>query len=499
MFITAAATCKAELEMRLRNRASYIQILAVVALSAALVPFPGAPYSIVRFGDQIPQMSVDTTLVAAAVVLNLILIGVLPLSFDQGRLRDARQRMTQLMHTQPTSLPGVAIGRLAAVAAFAAILITAAIFMLSTTLFARFGMLPALFPYGVFLLLVAPAMTTAAIMGAALDLFASLNAAVRVGAALFLWLAAVGSSLAGGVDVIGASALMRLAGRPSDTALSIGFVSSEGVPSLQWNEFADASQVALSVLQLSAVLSVLALVLVAASSWRLRSATREFGSKRSSVQMVHIEEQEKASIERMAKEVLALPPALKSHASLPSTLLLLIGRLTKQAKAWPLLLLAGFAVGISSTDPGVSLLVILASALIACGRSTFAEIKVAAAIEACEPALARPNSELLQAFAILLPMVCAAIPAFLQIGVIQSATAIAGMFALVRWLSWTHRVIARPILGISLAGVSLYTVAFNRVPAAADVFGIWQSSPIALLIASLFAFGLVWLPQSSRS
>jgi len=483
------STVGTEISARLRAPVALLQMFALVALCAALTPTPQGRYTILKFGDRVPVMTAETALIAASVVLNLILLGVLGLVLDMGRVRDSRTGLRLLFTTQPGSPAAIGLGRFLANLLFGLIVFAFAGLVLSTTLLARHGALPGAGSVILFLVIGAPAIVAAAILGFVIDLLLPQSPPLRSAAALGLWTAVVMASLVGGFDILGAKALLTLGGSAvSAEQLSLGFVPVKGSALFPWPHAAAGGMAVLRDRSaVAAGLLVLGSLAVCALAGRLHRISARGGARPAAA--------------NPGATLAAAPSPLPSRApnagvAGPLASALILGRLLVARSPFAALLLAAsFVLGITgSAQPGVVFAIVLATALIGVAGTTPADLRLAASIERCEPSLARPSAAVFHTLMTWGAMLAAATPSLVDVGPIQSGTAAAAMLVYASWSIWSHRIADMPLLGVGLAGMVLYVVLFNDVPPEADVLGLWNSSPLALSVAVAAAVAaLLWL------
>ena len=482
------ATFATEFRLRLRDGGTLLKTVLLVFFCVALVPPPGAPYAVLHVGGVAPAMSADTAMIAAAVVINAVLLLAYGLSLDVGLRRDRRGGMDRIRHTAAGSHAGVAAGRIAANAAYAALSLLLAACALASTLFARFGAPPSETAFALYWAMVLPCALAAPLLAGIAECVCADALWPRMLLTVAVWSGCLVSSLKGGLDLVGIGTLIALIAPFHDTAgLSLGFIAADSEHGFAWTTLhGTLGQWLPGRLAPLAGLLPAAVVAVALLRWRLSTPPR-------------------------ADNVGATAPAgrvpaatLPSHQGLPpggragvlSTLRLDLLRLRRKSPVAFLACAVAFVAGIASPAPGFALSLLTMVPLLLVARTSASEIAVAALTERCEPAYARLGATLHAALAILCPIAIAALPALVRVPPVQAATALAGSWALIVWLVLSHRRLDRPMLGIAVAAAVLYVLIFNEIPAAFDILGLSAPSGVALAIASALAGALTW--QSLR-
>ncbi|MFP2905394.1 hypothetical protein ACLESD_10120 [Pyxidicoccus sp. 3LFB2] len=143
--------------------------------------------------------------------------------------------------------------------------------------------------------------------------------------------------------------------------------------------------------------------------------------------------------------------------------------------------------------PGAALAMALMVLMAVASNTSDREVRVAATLEMTTAALLRPSPSLLHGGVLTLMAALPAIPALARMAPVQAATAGLGLIASALWLTWTHRCVQRPLLGISTFALLWYVEVFNDLPPALDVLGLWHTSAHALLAAAAAAGGMLFL------
>jgi len=488
------STTVAECKTRFRERLSMLRLFMLSVLCAALVPPSHAGYAILHVDRSAPQMSANTALLAAAVVLSAIALLVYGLMLDTGRSRDQQQRLQALFGSQPASIRLILLGRLCANITYAHAMVLFAGLALSTTLFARHGQLPSAEAFLLFACIVSPAVVSAAIVAMLIDTWLSRWVWLRVVSVLSVFSAGLVLSMFSPVDIVGISALRQLIGdATSGQMIALGFIKSDAAAQFAWHTLAvPASQIIVPRLQLLGALLCAGSILawLAAPGLQKPAPTRVTASP-----------QQRVSPSAVRPVDLYRHPA-PAPASQPFTAALggvgiVLQRLLARSKLACALLIFACGNGAAAGNTGLSLTLVLLAVVVVIAATPAKEFQVAASIERCEPALAPLGPQLTVFFALFLPAVAAAMPALLRLDLQQAATALCGLSALQAWLIWTHRQLDLPVAGIAVAGTLLYAVVFNNPPPGADIFGLWHSHPQALLISAICAV-LAMLPLLPR-
>lgn len=475
------ATASTELLVRFRQRLSFFRLLVLVMLCAAMVPPPGAGYAILNIAGSTPLMSADTALQAAAMVLAVIGLIVFGLMLDIGVSRDKRGQLQPLLHVQPTSVRQLMCGRFLANLIYALLLVTIAALVLSTTLFTRYGNLPSLEAFALYIALVAPNIVIAALIAMCIDLLLPEKAWLRLIVIMLSFSVLTTFSLYEATDVLGLSVLKQLMGDSAGAQqVGLGFVKSDASVTFDWQTFAVPLQdIFIQRVGLFVLLVCIALLL----AFTLAPLAHKKRSRKSSGNILPA----KTTFYRSAFSGQSLPVINPAIVSPLMVFTLVFSRLFGGAKLALLLLIVAFLLGFLGGAPEIALTVCLFVPFVILADVKPAELRVANTLECCEPAFSKLGSKLVVFCVIYLPMLLAAVPTLLQLDVMQAFTALTGGAALTAWLVWTIRVRDLPILGVSVAGMILYVIAFNNVPNGLDILGLRQSNPISLVVSSVLA------------
>ena len=477
------STVEAELRLRLSSQALLVRLFFLLALCAALSPQPGAGYTIIKIGDMVPIMSADTALVAAAIVINLLIVLVFSLMLDVGQARDARLNVTTLFRTQPITTPLLTLGRLLTNIVYGLGFAAVAGGALMTTLSVRYGTLPNATSFAIFLLLVAPAAITAAAVGALIDLVLPDRPALKTVTALVAWIVILMMGLGGSVDVVGTGAIHSLlgAGHHRD-GLSLGFVPTDGTVTFPWRQLKNVDLAfVLYRLMFACVVTIVAASVTFAVAPLLHRASRS-GLRRAGGVTTG------GAADAIPPYTPPYMPATSNPISQSRGLVIASERLHRRSPYAVLVLVAAFVIGcMNGVIPGIAIATIVAVPFLLLARTSRAEVMLARTIEQCEPALQCPTAALTNGAAILPGMLLAALPAIARMSGVQALTAVCGMTAVSLWLTLTHRVLDMPLLGVSVAGLLLYVLIFNHPPASMDIMGLWSPSAIALGVAATIA------------
>lgn len=462
-------------------------------LCAALVPPPGAGYAILNVAGSVPQMSADTALQAAAMVLSVIGLFVFGLMLDVGVSRDERGQLQPLLQVQPASRQQLVCGRFLANLIYALLLVIIAALVLSTTLFARYGNLPSLEAFALYISLIAPNIVIAALVGMCIDLLLPEKAWLRLIAIMLAFSLIISFSMHEATDVLGMSVLKQLMGDSVGAQqVGLGFIKSDGSVLFDWKTFAVPLQDILIERVGSFVLLLCITLLLAcafASLAHKKHSRKSLGTVLSSNVKLHSE----------AFSGQSLPALNDVIVSPPMVFMLVFSRLFGGAKHALLLLIVAFILGFLRLAPEIALTICLLVPFVILADVKPAELRVANTLECCEPAFSRYDSQLVVFFVIYLPMLLAAGPTLLRVDAIQALTALSGGVTLTAWLVWTVRVRDLPVFGISVAGMILYAIAFNNVPNGLDILGLRHSNLTALIISGILAMVALLTLKAAKS
>lgn len=491
-----AATVRTELTLRLRNPTLPVLLAFLFAVCALLVPDPAAHYAVVTIGQKKPIMSADTALVAAGIVFGALLLPVYALVLDIGNARDRGNMLDRLYLTSPANPAVVSTARLLASMTFVIITALLALFVVSSTVVARYKSLPAPSAAALFLLIVVPIGMVAALLAAVLDRFLPERNSAKTALAFAAWIGAVMASIAARPDLFGMSYVRDAMAPPgSDPAFSVGVVTTQGMSSIPWQTAPLASEFALSRLGLIALMTATAV----GFGFLLRLRMNPTAPAKSTGGVVAAPgapsgDMSAISIARPTTVASVASVSATASASAFATMRGIVARwLTRSRIAWAAIvitLLLGIRPG---GAPGAALAVALTIPMIITSRTSLREARVSATLEMTTAAFFRPSPALMHGWVLALIAIAPALPALARMPVLQAATAMIALIGFAMWLTWTHRCVSRPLLGISSVAVIWYANAFNNMPAQLDILGLRHASTTALLIATVAACGMILL------
>jgi hypothetical protein len=468
-----------ELTLRLRNPSLPVLLALVLAACALLVPDPSAGYAVVTIDGMKPVMSAGTALAAAGIVLGILLLPVYGLALDVGHARDRRTLLDRLHLASPADGVAVMGGRMLAALAFVLLTALLALAVVSSTVAARYGSAPPVAAAAAFLLIVLPAGICAALVGALLDRFLPERSGLRATLAFAGWMLAVGLYFATRADLFGIGYVALAAGRAHPPALSVGVISTRGLPPVDWRSAPLPAAFALGRLGLAGALVAATAALVPLLGPRPVLA---FGGGSAAA----------APVLRPPSGVWPAPTLTFRTASTPAAALRVAARwLGRSRSAWAAMALALVLALVPGGAPGPALAAALAVPMLALSRTSPREVRVAATLEATTPALLRPSPALMHAWVLALLAAAPALPAVARMPAVQAATALAAAAGAALWLVWTHRCAPRPLLGVSTFAAVWYADTFNDLPAPMDVLGLWHPSAAALAATATFAAAML--------
>lgn len=472
------AIVRTELALRMRNPSLPVLIAFVLAACALLVPPPTADYAVLSLDGKKPLMSAETALVAAGVVFGVLLLPVYALALDVGHARDQRQLLDRLHLTTPLPGPVLPAGRMLAGLVFVLLTALLSLLVVSSTVLARYDGVASASAAALFLLIVTPVGLFAALLGAVLDRFLADRNGARAALTFCIWFAMMGLSVAARWDLFGMSYLTGATSTEGHVpALSVGLVAARGLPSTAWTSVPWVP--GFVPVRLGLILGMMAAVGGLAFLLRPTLASALSTSSRPPT----------SAAPTQAHWVLPsrLTPALTPTASVLTTARVVAGRWLGRSRLAGALLALVLVLALGPGTPGAALAVALMALMAVVSRTTPREARVAVTLELTTAALFRPSPSLLHGGLLALLAAVPLLPAFARMARVQLATAVLGLAASALWLTWTHRCVQRPLLGISTFALLWYVDVFNDVPPALDVLGLWQSSPMALMSAAAAA------------
>lgn len=487
-------TAATELCLFLRDRLTPLKIFVVLALSIALVPPNGASYAVIAVANHPLDMSANTAMLSAAVVLAIMVVALFPTSLNVGRSRDIDVGVARLFSTQPASTKIILVGRVAANLVSGLFVTTFAVAVLSATLWWRYAAPPNLTTIVLSMAVVFPTFAIATLIGATFDLVLPKSASVKITVLFVFWTMAVMLSVFGPLDVIGFQLLrsMLSVGAAARKELSLGFVSSVSTSAIPWKALAgDVGRALIDRLVLLVGIIGCAMVLIAALGNRLyRTPLTARGASTKSPER-ELTETTARALQNLRHDANIFRPSAFKPAGLFRTQILLLQRILLRSRLGSILILLGMVAGSAAPKPGIAAIALLLSPIFLFAPTQTSELKVARSLEMIEPALQRPRPFALLVITLIAILLFASIPALMRMGVFQAATFALGLSSMVLWIVWTHRVTGTPVLGVGIAGALIYVTGLNDVPAQMDVLGIWHQSTVALGVMALLFAALV--------
>ena len=462
--------------LRMRDPIVPLLVGLILTSCALLVPGPAAGYVVVVVDGHRPLMSADASLAAAGVVLATLLLPLFALSLDAGHTRDAKLGMDQLHLTSPASSAVVAAGRLCANTLFALAVAVLSLLVIASTVSARSLGVPSLSAAGVFLLIVAPVALAAVLLGAMLDRYLGERSGTRTIVAIGIWFSAMIVAILSPWDLVGVNYLREAAAPGARTStMAVGIITDRGLPTIPWTSAPLTPDLLRDRLTLLALLALGTVVLVPILRRDIvaRSAPRLTKWAESSAAPLRIPPGRHPPVAAVGMvrlvAILVMRWMARSRAVVAVTLIALL-----------------LAVHGGSTT-GAALATALIIVPVVLSRTSARELRVAATLESTTAALHRPSPMLTSCWALALLALGAASPVLPRVPAIQAATAILGILSTTMWLTWTHRCVARPVLGVSTFGLIWYASVFNHPAPALDLFGLWQADLGALGLAATTA------------
>lgn len=485
------ATIGTEYTARVRQKLSHFRLLVLVMLCAAMVPSPNAGYSILHINGIAPKMSSDTALQASAVVFGIIALFVFGLMLDVGRRRDLRQQLHPLFANHYAQLQWILLGRCVANLIYAHTAIAIAAFAISTTLLARYGVLPTSEAFAMFALIVSPAVITAVLIGMLVDILLPEQIWLRLVSVFVSFSALLVLAMFSPVDIVGISVLKQLIGNTDvSQELAIGFIKSDSSTGFNWLE----SAMPLNKVMLPRFSMIFLFLGIAITLTFLLGPI--LARKNSQIINVEIEPELKRTVLPRFDQNIVKKSIEVAH--LGTALAIVFIRIIPRSKLALVLLFTAFLVGLMGGATSLALTLILFVPFILFSNIQTQELRVAETIEKCEPALTRFGNHLMVFSVIFIAMFSAAIPSLLRLELPQAVTAFFGAAALTAWLVWTLRIRDFQVFGVSLAGIVLYANVFNDIPPMLDIMGLWYSNLTALVISILTAISTVTMLISRK-
>lgn len=475
---------------KVRRNGVLVQIALLAALSATLVPPEDAGYTVISLSGQQPIMSANTALIAAATVLNTLVILLFPLSLGVLGPRDARGNADMLIATSPASALSICGGRVLAnllvVLAIAAI----AIFFLSTTVAARYGEAPSAMSFAVAGAMVLPPILLSILMGAAIDIFLPQSPAIRSVALFAGFIAIVMCSILGIADFMGVDFLRSLIGTDLENSISIGFIATDPRETFVWQQLSLAGspipgeRVILSLAITIALVSTTVAGSAFFEAFRRRKMASAFSGGRSNGASL-----QSRPLEPRELIVTARPAGVS--ANLPASVLLVAIRTFSASRRAMALLVLAFILALAALPPVFAMSSALFSIALTYSASTHSTVRIATILEMCEPAFARPQALIFSQLCVALPVLASLSPLFLQVELLRVLAIVIAVLLTTSWFSVTHRQHDQQVLGMAVFAGVFYVLAFNDITPSLDILGLGGTSFIAIAIALACTLGLI--------
>ncbi|MFV2072656.1 MAG: hypothetical protein ACC742_08390 [Thermoanaerobaculales bacterium] len=480
-----AAIIRMELTLRLRNPTFPLLLAFLLATCALLVPDPSAGYAIVTIDQKKPIMSAETALVAAGIVLGIMLLPVFALALDVGHARDRRNQLDRLQLTSPIPRAILPWARMLASLVFVLLTTLMLLVVVSSTIVARYGGVPAPSAMALFLLIVAPVGMLAALLAATFDRFLPERNLARTLFAFGAWMGAVVLSLVVQRDLFAIDYLKQTAmAGAAASVFALGVIETQNVSSIPWHVAPLTASFVGSRLALASLMVAVSGALAFLLRPRLSAAPFAGGVCPIAVAPREMERVKPAPLDATA---------LATASMLTAVRIIVAGWMRRSRLAWVALAAALVLALIPGGSRGASIAVALTLPMIIISRTSFREVRVAATLEKTTAALFRPSPALMYSLVLALVALAPTLPALARMQAVQSATAVLGGLASTLWLTWTHRCVRRPLLGISTFAGLWYFDVFNDVPPALDFLGLWHASSAALLLTAVAASGMLLL------
>lgn len=463
---------------RLRKGRTYVLLLLITALAAALVPADTASYSVINVGKSPLSMSADTALLAAASVMNVFVLMIYALALDVGHHRDRTIRSHLHASLAPISPVLVLSARTLANAAFLLLALAVAAVILSTTIIARYDALPSGFGLFAFFASVLPVIVLTVLAGLCLDALMPANAIGRSVALFSLVLAAIILSITSVVDILGFDFLRTAIGGERANEISVGFISrADAIKMSEWRSL--ASETGAAGYRRAGLVAVLALPFLVALPLAAMQFVRERPVVHSPSQLHAVSADEPG----LAPSAADFALASGQTAGIVGAAWIILARYLRRTKASLLLLILCFVLGLAGVTPALCLSAAYLALMLLFSQTLMVETRMSSTYEACEPALIAPKSGLFTLACLLAITLFAASSTLVRLPAIQALTAGAGLVFAAAWLDATHRREAQPVLGAVVLGGIFYIVAFNDLPPPTDILGFWQADITAMLVA----------------
>ncbi|MFN7397535.1 MAG: hypothetical protein ACK5SX_00395 [Sandaracinobacter sp.] len=488
VFLQLAATVHVELAIRLRNRTALVFLFVILGLSTALTPSRSSNYTIIQVGSRAPLLGPDTALLSAGLVLNVLMILIFSFILQIGNARDSLQNLQPLWKTQPLDPRWLTIARALANIVYSIGLCLLIAVILGASIAFKYGDAPSPDAFGIFVLIVLPAITVAVIVGAIVDLMLPPAPLPRTLALFGFWVVLVIVSLGGGFEVLGTNTLNQMLGSEhADEGIGLGFMPIDKQNTFNWHvlpisvwDIMDRQVQAFGSIAAAGLLLLFAIGNFLNRRDLRRSAPHKVksGGARTAAAI---------TAQDLPGEVPTSPPSLIWNAYLNT-----ITRLYRPSPLSVALLVLAF--GLAIAIPGQPRFTIVLAAfvpLILTNRNSEQDMWLAQSLERCEPALQSPKPDFVHGFALAAPMLLAASPAILVLPLIQAITAVCALFFSAFWQTVAHRILATPMLGTAIGCAVLYVFGLNDAPQGFDLIGVNEPGIASMTISALIAVSLV--------
>lgn len=488
-FPIADAIARNEFRLRLRSRSVPLQLFAMVALVALLVPRQSASYSLITVGERWLRLNQDTGMVALAVVLGVVLLLMMPLYLDFGLRRDRVAGATSLHGTMGLPAPVFGIGRYFGILLFGLLFIAASLTILTLTMWLRYGIFPSLLSIGLAGAILIKVMALSVPVAIVLEVVAFKSALVRSVLAFAWWTACVIMSIGGvygfaNFDALTASFPAEL----DSSSMSVGMVSIGDRASADWFVIAGDTGSLLrdGILGTAAFIAIGAAVSAALAWTCLRPHDKLEGGKKFGIPARWLESSATpAIVGAHASDALPKPPGPFASA------VLVAQRMVKATPFGAATVALAFITGFASPAAGLILAHISAMMLVRPMAGT--EQAIASRFEPTLSGLSGKRTKSIHILALAGLAVAAALPAMVQLPTVQALTALIGLVSASVWLVWTHRHTNLDILGTSILAGIIYLTGFNDMPPEVDILGFATVSTSALMGQAIITAVVAWL------
>jgi hypothetical protein len=477
------ASLEIEWNLAIRNPTLPLIIIGLLAFCQILMPPADAPYAVLTVNRLKPVMTAAPLLLAVGSMFGAISFPVYLLFLGGGCARDVATGTSQLYLSSAMSQPKWAfwliMGRILSCISISLSSIGLVLAMLYVSIFLRLGVWPGWIIVTSYLAAITPPVLAAAVFAVVLDMFI-INNIVRTSVVFFLWIGLLALSAFGTwLDLFGIRFLgQNIMPKEAIPALAFGFIGGN-VNTIPWNVVRESTSHLLSRATLSA--GIFALSIAAASGlaiiFRWRLAAIPVKARTSNISGVNVS----ALVKPAIASNLSAEQFIGRRINIIQTMWLTARQTYNQSKRAKTLMTLAALLALLWPSSGSATTIALLTPIALFRTASRQHLDAGLVLRRTTPGLWQPTPHVLESFIFAVGIVFPLSPYLLQapIAPLRAIHLFASALTASAWLVYTHRILQRELLGISVYLLAWYILACQPVPAMLDFFAIHSTSLIA--------------------